>query len=233
MDKKIAAVTGGNRGIGFQICRDLAKKGFKAVLTARDPEMGNRSARNLQDEGLDVEFYPLDVISTESIDKFSEKVLAEFGQLHVLVNNAAILPDEISPALSVGLEEVRETIETNVYGVLRLSQKLIPTMIENNYGRIINLSSGMGQLSDMGSGYLAYRVSKTALNAVTRVLAQETSGYDIQINAVDPGWVKTDMGGPNATSTPEEGADTVVWLSTRPAGEPSGMFYKNRKIIDW
>lgn len=233
MDKKIAAVTGGNRGIGFQICRDLAKKGFKVLLTARDPERGNRSARNLQDEGLDVEFYPLDVISTESIDKFSEKVLAEFGQLHVLVNNAAILPDEISPALSVGLEEVRETIETNVYGVLRLSQKLIPTMIENNYGRIINLSSGMGQLSDMGSGYLAYRVSKTALNAVTRVLAQETSGYDIQINAVDPGWVKTDMGGPNAPSTPEEGADTVVWLSTRPAGEPSGMFYKNRKIIDW
>lgn len=233
MDKKIAAVTGGNRGIGFQICRDLAKKGFKAVLTARDPEKGNRSARNLQDEGLDVEFYLLDVISTESIDKFSEKVLAEFGQLHVLVNNAAILPDEISPALSVGLEEVRETIETNVYGVLRLSQKLIPPMIENNYGRIINLSSGMGQLSDMGSGYLAYRVSKTALNAVTRVLAQETSGYDIQINAVDPGWVKTDMGGSNAPSTPEEGADTVVWLSTRPAGKPSGMFYKNRKIIDW
>lgn len=233
MDKKIAAVTGGNRGIGFQICRDLAKKGFKAVLTARDPEKGNKSARNLQDEGLDVEFYLLDVISTESIDKFTEFVLAEFGQLHVLVNNAAILPDEISPALSVGLEEVRETIETNVYGVLRLSQKLIPTMIENNYGRIINLSSGMGQLSDMGSGYLAYRVSKTALNAVTRVLAQETSGYDIQINAVDPGWVKTDMGGSNAPSTPEEGADTVVWLSTRPAGEPSGMFYKNRKIIDW
>ena len=233
MDKKIAAVTGGNRGIGFQICRDLAKKGFKVLLTARDPEKGNKSARNLQDEGLDVEFYLLDVISTESIDKFSEKVLAEFGQLHVLVNNAAILPDEISPALSVGLEEVRETIETNVYGVLRLSQKLIPPMIENNYGRIINLSSGMGQLSDMGSGYLAYRVSKTALNAVTRVLAQETSGYDIQINVVDPGWVKTDMGGSNAPSTPEEGADTVVWLSTRPAGEPSGMFYKNRKIIDW
>ena len=233
MDKKIAAVTGGNRGIGFQICRDLAKKGFKVLLTARDSEKGNRSARNLQDEGLDVEFYQLDIISTESTEKFTEKALAEFGQLHVLVNNAAILPDEISPALSVGLEEVRDTIETNVYGVLRLSQKLIPPMIENNYGRIINLSSGMGQLSDMGSGYLAYRVSKTALNTVTRVLAQETSGHDIQINVVDPGWVKTDMGGPNAPSTPEEGADTVVWLSTRPAGEPSGMFYKNRKIIDW
>ena len=233
MDKKIAAVTGGNRGIGYQICRDLAKKGFKVLLTARDPEKGNSSARNLQNEGLDVEFYQLDVISTESIEKFTEKVLAEFGQVHVLVNNAAILPDEISPALTVGLEEVRDTIETNVYGVLRLSQKLIPPMIENNYGRIINLSSGMGQLSDMGSGYLAYRVSKTALNAVTRVLAQETSGYDIQINVVAPGWVKTDMGGPNATSTPEEGADTVVWLSTRTKGEPSGMFYKDRKIIDW
>ena len=233
MDKKIAVVTGGNRGIGFQICRDLAKKGCKVLLTARDPAKGNRSARNLQDEGLDVEFYALDVISTESIEKFTEKALAEFGQIHVLVNNAAILPDEISPALSVGLEEVRDTIETNVYGVLRLSQKIIPPMIENNYGRIINLSSGMGQLSDMGGGYLAYRVSKTALNVVTRVLAQETSGHDIQINVVDPGWVKTDMGGPNATSTPEEGADTVVWLSTRPAGEPSGMFYKNRKIIDW
>ena len=232
-NKKLAAVTGGNRGIGFQICRDLAKEGFAVILTARSAEKGLEAAEKLKDEGLDLKFHQLDIINSDSIEEFHQYITDDFGKLDVLINNAAILPEPISNALSAELREIRDTIETNVYGAIVLCQKIIPLMIKNNYGRIVNLSSGVAQLKDMGGGYFAYRVSKTALNAVTKIFAAETSGYDIQVNCVDPGWVKTDMGGPGAGSTPEEGADTAVWLSSRPEGEPSGKFYKDRKIIDW
>lgn len=233
MDKKIAAVTGGNRGIGFQICRDIANKDLKVLLTARNSEKGAESAKILQDEGLDVTFYELDVSSAESIDNFVSRVKKEFSRIDVLVNNAAIIPDARSSGLSVEIQELQVSLETNVYGIIRLSQKIIPLMIKNNYGRIINLSSGMGQFADMGSGYLAYRISKTAVNTITKVLANETDSYNIQINSVDPGWVKTEMGGAGASSSVEEGADTIVWLSTRPDNSPTGMFYKKREIISW
>ncbi len=232
-EKKLAAVTGGNRGIGFQICRDLAKEGFKVILTGRAAKKGLDATEKLKDEDLDVKFYHLDIIDSDSIENFYQAIVKDYGKLDVLINNAAILPEPISSGLSAGLQEIKETMETNVYGAIVLCQKIIPLMIKNNYGRIVNFSSGLGQLKEMGGGYFAYRVSKTALHAVTKIFASETSGYDIQINCVDPGWVKTDMGGSGATSTPEEGADTAVWLSSRPKGEPSGKFYKNRKIIDW
>lgn len=233
MDKKIAAVTGGNRGIGFQICRDIANKGLKVLLTARNSEKGAESAKILQDEGLDVTFYELDVSSAESIDNFVTRVTKEFGRIDVLVNNAAIIPDARSSGLSVEIQELQISLETNVYSIIQLSQKIIPLMIKNNYGRIINMSSGMGQFADMGSGYLAYRISKTAVNTITKVLANETDSYNIQINSVDPGWVKTEMGGAGASLSVEEGADTIVWLSTRPDNSPTGMFYKKREIISW
>lgn len=233
MDKKIAAVTGGNRGIGFQICRDIANKDLKVLLTARNSEKGAESAKILQDEGLDVTFYELDVSSAESIDNFVSRVKKEFSRIDVLVNNAAIIPDARSSGLSVEIQELQVSLETNVYGIIQLSQKIIQLMIKNNYGRIINLSSGMGQFADMGSGYLAYRISKTAVNTITKVLANETDSYNIQINSVDPGWVKTEMGGAGASLSVEEGADTIVWLSTRPDNSPTGMFYKKREIISW
>ena len=233
MDKKIAAVTGGNRGIGFQICRDIANKDLKVLLTARNSEKGAESAKILQDEGLDVTFYELDVSSAESIDNFVSRVKKEFSRIDVLVNNAAIIPDARSSGLSVEIQELQVSLETNVYGIIQLSQKIIQLMIKNNYGRIINLSSGMGQFADMGSGYLAYRISKTAVNTITKVLANETDSYNIQINSVDPGWVKTEMGGAGASLSAEEGADTIVWLSTRPDNSPTGMFYKKREIISW
>ncbi len=233
MDKKIAAVTGGNRGIGFQICRDIANKDLKVLLTARNSEKGAESAKILQNEGLDVTFYELDVSSAESIDNFVSRVTKEFSRIDVLVNNAAIIPDARSTGLSVEIQELQVSLETNVYGIIRLSQKIIQLMIKNNYGRIINLSSAMGQFADMGSGYLAYRISKTAVNTITKVLANETDSYNIQINSVDPGWVKTEMGGAGASLSAEEGADTIVWLSTRPDNSPTGMFYKKREIISW
>jgi len=233
MDKKIAAVTGGNRGIGFQICRDIAKKGLKVLLTARNSERGAESAKILQGEKLDVTFYELDVSEFESIDTFVTRVTKEFGRIDVLVNNAAIIPAARSSGLSVEIQELQVSLETNVYGIIQLSQKIIPLMIKNNYGRIINLSSSMGQFADMGSGYLAYRISKTAVNTITKVLANETDSYNIQINSADPGWVKTEMGGASASLSVEEGADTIVWLSTRPDNSPTGMFYKKREIISW
>jgi len=233
VDKKIAAVTGGNRGIGFQICRDIANKDLKVLLTARNSEQGAESAKILQEEGLDVTFYELDVSSAESIDNFVTRVTKEFSRIDVLVNNAAIIPDARSSGLSVEIQELQVSLETNVYGIIQLSQKIIPLMIKNNYGRIINLSSGMGQFADMGSGYLAYRISKTAVNTITKVLANETDSYNIQINSVDPGWVKTKMGGAGASLSVEEGADTIVWLSTRPDNSPTGKFYKKREIISW
>lgn len=233
MDKKIAVVTGGNRGIGFQVCRDIAKKGFKVLLTARNSEKGMESAEILQSEGLDVTFYELDVSSAESIDTFYNRVAEEFGRIDVLVNNAAIIPDARSSGLSLEIQELQVSLETNVYGIILLSQKIITLMIKNNYGRIINMSSGMGQFADMGSGYLAYRISKTAVNTITKVLANETDSHNIQINSVDPGWVKTEMGGAGASLSVEEGADTIVWLSTQPDDSPTGMFYKKREIIPW
>lgn len=233
MDKKIAVVTGGNRGIGFQVCRDIAKKGIKVLLTARNSEKGMESAEILQSEGLDVTFYELDVSSAESIDTFYNRVAEEFGRIDVLVNNAAIIPDARSSGLSLEIQELQVSLETNVYGIILLSQKIITLMIKNNYGRIINMSSGMGQFADMGSGFLAYRISKTAVNTITKVLANETDSHNIQINSVDPGWVKTEMGGTGASLSVEEGADTIVWLSTQPDDSPTGMFYKKRKIIPW
>jgi len=232
-EKRLATVTGGNRGIGFQICRDLAKEGFEVLLTARDIKKGEDATEKLKDEGLDVKFYQLDIINIDSIENFYQSILSDFGKLDVFINNAAILPEPTSSALSAELQEIKEVVETNVYGAILLCQKIIPLMIKNNYGRIVNYSSGLGQLKDMGGGYFAYRVSKTALHAVTKIFAAETSSYNIQINCVDPGWVKTDMGGSGATSTPQEGADTAVWLSSRAKGEPSGKFFSNRKIIDW
>ena len=233
MDKKIAVVTGGNRGIGFQVCRDIAKRGIKVLLTARNSEKGMESAEILQSEGLDVTFYELDVSSAESIDTFYNRVAEEFGRIDVLVNNAAIIPDARSSGLSLEIQELQVSLETNVYGIILLSQKIITLMIKNNYGRIINMSSGMGQFADMGSGYLAYRISKTGVNTVTKVLANETDSHNIQINSVDPGWVKTEMGGAGASLSVEEGADTIVWLSTQPDDSPTGMFYKKREIIPW
>ncbi|TFB09888.1 SDR family NAD(P)-dependent oxidoreductase, partial [Candidatus Marinimicrobia bacterium MT.SAG.3] len=166
-NKKLAAVTGGNRGIGFQICRDLAKEGFEVILTARGVEKGLEATEKLKEEGLDLKFHLLDIINSDSIEEFHQYITDDFGKLDVLINNAAILPEPKSSALSAELREIRDTIETNVYGAIVLCQKIIPLMIKNNYGRIVNLSSGVAQLKDMGGGNFAYRISKTALNAVT------------------------------------------------------------------
>jgi NAD(P)-dependent dehydrogenase (short-subunit alcohol dehydrogenase family) len=232
--QKVAVVTGANRGMGFEASRQLAKMGMQVILTSRDPEKGQKAAEQLHTEGLEVTYCPLDVAHPESIVALSQFVREKFGRLDVLINNAGLMID--SPDISVfdaKVETLRKTMETNVYGPLQLIQALVPLMKEHDYGRIVNVSSGMGQLTDMGGGYPGYRLSKTSLNALTRIFANELNGTHILINTMCPGWVKTDMGGPGATRTPEQGVDTMVWLATLPNDGPTGAFFRNRKPIPW
>lgn len=233
-DAKIAVVTGGNRGIGSEVCRQLAKQGLQVVLTSRDAEKGDRAAQTLNDEGLDVIAYPLTVTAPNSVTQLVEFLQTKFGHVDVLVNNAGIYLDrDQSSIFETDLDTIRETLETNTYAPLRLAQAIVPLMRSQNYGRIVNVSSGMGQLTDMGGGSVGYRLSKTALNAVTCILAAELQGTNILVNSVCPGWVQTDMGGAGATRSPQQGADTIVWLATAPDGSATGSFFRDRQLIPW
>ena len=239
---QIALVSGSNRGLGYETLRQLAKQGIKVILTSRDEPRGQEAARRLRAEvGEDhVAFHQLDVTDLGSVDRLYGFVKSQFGRLDVLVNNAGIFLDGGDPewdkaegVTCARIETLRKTMETNVYGPLRLIRTFMPLMKKRKYGRIVNISSGMGQLSEMGSGYPAYRISKTALNALTRVVSEELKGEGILVNAACPGWVRTEMGGPKGPRTPEQGADTIVWLATLPDDGPTGGFFRDRKPIPW
>jgi NAD(P)-dependent dehydrogenase (short-subunit alcohol dehydrogenase family) len=231
----VAVVTGANRGIGLEICRQLARGGgARVVLTARDATRGEAAARQLRDEGLAIEFHALDVASGESVRTFAGWLEAACRRCDVLVNNAGVMIDPRgSRVLDSRIETYRDTLEVNLFGPLRLAQAVVPLMKRAGYGRIVNVSSGQGQLAEMGVGTPAYRVSKTALNALTRTLAAELQGSGILVNAMCPGWVKTRMGGSSAPRTVAQGADTAIWLATLPEGGPSGGFFRDRKPIPW
>lgn len=235
--KPIAVVTGGNRGLGLETSRQLALKGIQVIVGCRDENKGKSAIENFKNEGLNVMYHQLDVSSTASIDKFTQFIRNEFGRLDILVNNAGIFLDARSKTetsiFNTKLSTVQETFATNVIGPLLISQALIPLMKINNYGRVVNVSSGLGQLSEMEGGYAAYRTSKTSLNALTRIFASELQGTNILVNSVCPGWVKTDMGGPNAMRSIAEGVETIVWLATLPNGGPTGGFFRDRQPIDW
>jgi NAD(P)-dependent dehydrogenase (short-subunit alcohol dehydrogenase family) len=229
MDKRIAVVTGGNRGIGLEICRQLAQAGMHVILTARDEAKGKAAAKNLG-----VESHPLDVDSDESVKAFARWIKDTHGRCDVLVNNAGVMLDPRgSRVLDAKIETFRDTLETNLLGPLRMIQAILPLMKKQGYGRIVNISSGQGQLSDMGVGTPAYRVSKTALNALTRTTAADLHASGILVNAMCPGWVRTDMGGSGAPRSVEQGADTALWLATLPDKGPTGGYFRDRKSIPW
>ncbi len=232
-EQRIALVTGGNRGIGLEICRQLAKLGIRVLLGSRDSAKGAAAAGELNAAKLPVEARELDVADDQSILGCMDWIRRDVGRLDILVNNAGIMVEDNDDDPEEELRIVRETMQTNVYGPLLLSRLAIPIMKSRRYGRIVNLSSGMGSLTDMGAGYIAYRMSKAGINVVTRVLAAEAEGMGILVNSVDPGWVKTDMGGRGASRTVYKGAETPVWLATVPEGGPTGGFFRDRKAIPW
>ena len=234
MTDRVAVVTGANRGIGFEICRQLARAGAHVVLTSRDAAKGRVACKTLNDAGLPVIFHRLDVTSARSVDALAAFVAKQFGRADILVNNAGVLLDPRgSRFIDSRVETYRATIDTNVLGPLQVTQALLPLMLQRNYGRIVNLSSGMGQLAEMGNSTPAYRISKTALNALTCIVAAETAGTNVLVNAACPGWVRTDMGGASAPRTVAEGADTAVWLATLPNDGPTGGYFRDRQAIPW
>jgi NAD(P)-dependent dehydrogenase (short-subunit alcohol dehydrogenase family) len=229
--ERVALVSGGNRGIGYEVARQLAGLGYRVVVGSRDLARGEKAAGDL---GTRVVARQLDVTDEESIENCIAWIAEEFGRLDVLVNNAGVEGGGWrTSATDVDLDEVRDTLETNLYGAWRLTQAALPLMRRNDYGRIVSLSSGMGQLSDMGGHAPAYRVSKAGLNVLTRMLTAELSDENILVNSCCPGWVRTDMGGPHARRSVEEGADTPVWLATLPDDGPRGGFFRNREPIPW
>jgi len=234
---RIAVVTGGNRGIGFEVCRQLARAGLRVVLTGRDLSRAEEKAETLRGDNLDVVACPLDVTDDASVADLEQFIRDRFGRLDVLVNNAGVSLDDhlgIRSVLDAGMvDALRATMETNLYGPLRLCRALVPLMKEGGYGRVVNVSSQLGSLTNMAGGYHSYRLSNTALNALTRVLAADVKGSNILVNSACPGWVRTDMGGPNAPRTPEQGADTIVWLATLPDDGPNHGFFQDRKPLPW
>lgn len=233
---KVALVTGANRGIGLEISRTLAASGFTVVMGCRNPVKGEEQVRLINAKGGHAEVVALDTSSSESIHNAVKAILIKHKHIDVLVNNAGVFldPHEAPGAFQASSETLAKTFQVNAIGPFILMQLIVPHMIERGTGRVVNLSSGMGQLTNMNSGYPGYRLSKTSLNALTRIFADEAKkAPGVLINSMCPGWVKTDMGGPNGTRSLEQGADTAVWLATDAALTQSGGFFRDRNVIAW
>ena len=239
--RTVALVTGANKGIGFEIARRLAQRKITVLMGARDPDKGTAAAKSLRAEGIDSHYIALDVTRAVSIKAAIGKIKDDFKRLDILVNNAGIMVDNESDILGLDPVILQNTLVTNAFGPLLLAQTCVPLMKVNGYGRIVNVASTLGSLTDIAnpdSGYAAlkvpaYRLSKTVLNALTVMLSKELRGTNILVNSACPGWVRTDMGGEQAPLTPAQGADTPVWLATLPDGGPTGGFFRERQPIPW
>ena len=224
-EQRVALVSGANRGIGREVARQLAADhGFAVLAGARDPA----AAGDPDHES--ISWVQLDVADQASVDGLAERIGSDPGRLDALINNAGVYGSPVGAA-GYKLEEAHEVLEVNLFGAWRLTQALLPLLRQSPHGRIVNVSSGAGQLSDMGGGRAAYRISKSGLNALTRILAVEERA--LLVNTMCPGWVRSDMGGSAAPRSLEEGADTAVWLATLPDDGPSGGYFRDRKPIPW
>lgn len=233
MDKKVALVTGGNRGIGYELVKQLALNGFHVILTSRDPEMGRRAVQTLAESNLDVSFVGMDVDDPKSIRQASITVNERYGKVDVLINNAGVYVDGNETLMTQEPSILEKTMATNFFGAYHVIRSFLPLMEKQGYGRIVNVSSEYGAMREMSyPGVGAYKLSKLALNGLTRLVAAEIAG-DIKINAVDPGWVRTDMGGPSAPKTPKQAAESIVWLAMIGPDGPNGEFFKDGKRTDW
>jgi NAD(P)-dependent dehydrogenase (short-subunit alcohol dehydrogenase family) len=230
---RVALVTGANRGLGLETCRQLLERGLRVVMTGRDERALERARRSLDDGSPNLMAVRMDVTEPASIKAAHDKISKEFGAVDVLVNNAAVLLFEGSDVLSTPADGFHDTFETNLFGVIEACRVFVPVMAKRRYGRVVNVSSGAGQLASMSTYAPAYSIAKAALNAFTRILAATYHGRGVLANVVDPGWVRTDMGGPSAPRSVQQGADTIVWLATLSNDGPSGGFFRDRRKIEW
>ncbi len=230
---RIALVTGANRGIGLEVCRQLAERNFIVLLTSRDGAKAKTAAEKLSAAGR-VEPVALDVADPESIKKAAQEVASRYQHLDVLVNNAGINYDTWETAENADISgTVMETIRTNLLGPWRVCQAFLPLLRKSRAGRIVNVSSEAGSLASMSAGPPAYQVTKAALNALTRTLAGELRSAHILVNSVCPGWVATEMGGASAPRSVSEGAAGIVWAATLPENGPTGGFFRDGKPLPW
>ena len=230
---RVALVTGANRGIGFEVCGQLASRGFVVFVTARDAAKAKTAAAKLKKARV-IEPLALDVATARSIKDAAAQVEQRYGRLDVLINNAGINYDTWETAENADIDgTVMETIVTNLLGPWHVCQAFLPLLRKSRAARIVNVSSESGSLAHMGAGPPAYQVTKAALNALTRTLAAELSGTRILVNAVCPGWVATAMGGAGAPRTVSEGAAGIVWAATLPDDGPTGGFFRDGKPLPW
>jgi NAD(P)-dependent dehydrogenase (short-subunit alcohol dehydrogenase family) len=234
---RLALVTGANRGIGLEVCRQLLASGHRVVLTGRDAARVEAASTSLGGER--VAGLVLDVTDERSVERAAAQVRERWGHVDVLINNAGVVLDTKGPwgpaatVSAVPPHTIRATWETNVLGAYRMVQAFVPGMVAEGWGRVVNVSSGMGQLSEMGSMVPGYRMSKAALNALTRTLSAELRGSGVLVNSVCPGWVRTNMGGHGATRSVEEGARGIHWAATLPDDGPQGGFFRDGVALDW
>ena len=223
MKSKIALVTGGNRGIGFAIAQGLLQKGYEVIITSRSLEKAKEAAKKLQSLGKVIPI-KLDVADDNSIEKALAILTQEIDRLDVLINNAGIYPDRGVNILTISRELLASTLNTNTFGAIRMVQVLLPLLEKSQDARVINISSGYGEINGLSADVPSYCLSKLALNGVTVMLAEALSSKGIVVNAVCPGWVRTDMGGESAPRSPEQGADTAIWLATEASRNETGKF---------
>ena len=239
-DPKIALITGANKGIGLEIAQQLGRQGITVLLGARDEQRGEEAARKLREAGADVRFVRLDVTDQKTIDEAAQTIQQAFGKLDILVNNAAVAIDDAPPS-QLAMEILRRTYDTNVFGVFAVTQAMLPLLRKSPAGRIVNMSSGLGSLtqnsvpnSDYAAfNFIAYTSSKTAVNAITVQFANELRNTPIKVNAADPGYVATDLNQHRGPRTVEQGAKAPVWLATLPEDGPTGSYFNDEGVIPW
>jgi NAD(P)-dependent dehydrogenase (short-subunit alcohol dehydrogenase family) len=225
---KRALVTGGNRGIGFAIAQGLIERDYEVIITARSIESAKKAAEKLAEKAIPL---ALDVSDDSSIDRAISLLSQQIDCLDVLINNAGVYPDKEVDSLTISRELLNTAMQTNTFGVIRMVQACLPLLEKSSDARIINVSSGMGELNSLTTTATSYSLSKLALNGATIMLSQSLKPKNIAINTMCPGWVRTDMGGNAAPRSPEQGADTAIWLATEASHSESGKFWRGREAV--
>lgn len=228
----VAIVTGGNRGIGYEICKELSGAGSHIVLTSRNEEDGRQAVAKLYAHD-NIAYHRLDVTDSEDIASLRNWILKTFGRVDILINNAGVYLDGGVSVFDVDEKIIQETLEVNFYAAFNMCGAFVPIMRQNGYGRIVNISSGYGAMNEMAGYEAAYRISKAALNALTLIMADELRDGSIKVNAVCPGWVSTEMGSKLTPLSPETAARDIVHFALIDANGPTGRFFRYKKPIQW